>query len=75
MQPRLWARGQFLSHPSDGPTKPVVNLQEVCYTPTWPWGYHFDRNEEEKIDMTPRCIGAVAPYNFLLQSGPGRHPP
>ena len=47
--------------------------QEVCYIPTWPWGYRFDRNGEERIDMTPRCIEAVAPYSFLLPYEPNRN--
>ena len=44
-------------------------LQETCYIPTWPWGYLPGRGGEEKMDMTPRCVEAVAPYSFL------RHPP
>ena len=48
-------------------------IQEICYVPTWPWGYGFDRDEEIAVDMTPRCVGAVAPYGFLQPTGPGRH--
>ena len=33
---------------------------------TWPWGYRFNRNEEGTVDLTPRCVEAVAPYGFLL---------
>ncbi|KAF9788174.1 hypothetical protein BJ322DRAFT_611735 [Thelephora terrestris] len=45
--------------------EPICGPEEICYIPTWPWGYRFDRNEGEKVDMTPRCIEAVAPYSFL----------
>ena len=47
-------------------------VQEICYLPTWPWGYPFDRREEETVDMTPQCVEAVEPYSFLQPSGP-RH--
>ena len=39
--------------------------QEICYIPTWPWGYLLDGKELEKADMTPQCVDAVAPYTFL----------
>ena len=42
-------------------------LQEVCYIPTWPWGYRFDGDEKKKIDMIPRCIEATAPYSGLFE--------
>ena len=47
-------------------------VQEICYLPTWPWGYPFDRREDETVDMTPQCVEAVEPYSFLQPSGP-RH--
>jgi len=52
---------------------PACGPEEACYIPTWPWGYLPDGDGEEKIDMTPRCIEAVAPYSFFQSSRPGRH--
>ena len=49
--------------------QPIV--QEMCYIPTWPQGYLSDRGEEKMVDMTPRCVEAVAPYGFLQPSVPG----
>ena len=41
-------------------------MREICYIPTWPWGYGFDTNEEGAVDMTPRYVAqAVASYAFL----------
>ena len=51
-------------------------VQEICYIPTWPWGYITDGHEHPKADLTPRCVETVAPYSFLrgrLSWGPGRH--
>ena len=68
------ARGPFLTHPSDGLLSLWLVTQEACYIATWPWGYSR-RDERGDVDMTPRCVGAVAPYeNFLQQSGPGPLP-
>ena len=39
-------------------------MQEICYIPTWPWGYPFDGTA---VNMTPRCVEAVAPYSFLQE--------
>jgi hypothetical protein len=43
--------------------------QEICYIPTWPWGYR-SRDRSETVDMTPRCEAAVEPFHFLRRSGP-----
>ena len=40
--------------------------QEICYIPTAPWK-RADRNEDGRVDMTPRCVEAVAPYSFLVE--------
>ncbi|KAF9653761.1 hypothetical protein BDM02DRAFT_3086829 [Thelephora ganbajun] len=53
--------------------KPACGPEEICYIPTWPWGYRFGRNEVGKVDMTPRCVEAVVPYSFLQPSRPGPH--
>ena len=71
MRSFLRARGQFSSHRSEELTKLGGDLQEACYIPTWPW---FDRDMEEEIDMTPRCVTAVSPYDSFFQfPGTGRH--
>ena len=51
-------------------------VQEICYIPTWPWGYITDGHDQAKVDLTPRCVEVVAPYSFLrgrLNWRPGGH--
>lgn len=47
-------------------TSRLKSAQEICYIPTWPWGYRFGRDGEGRVDMTPRCVEAVAPYSRFL---------
>ena len=54
-----------LVHPMD-PLSLQLILQEICYIPTWPWGYLPGSTKGGAIDMTPRCVEAVAPYTFLV---------
>ena len=37
-----------------GPLSLRSIAQEICYIPTWPWGYNFNGTESAKADMTPR---------------------
>jgi len=50
---------------------PACGPEEICYIPTWPWGYRFHNGEEGTVDMTPRCVEAVEPYRFLQPSRRG----
>ena len=64
--PEVWFRLVLLTSRLN--LKPFA--QELCYIPTWPWGYRFRRDGEERVDMKPRCIEAVAPYSFLQSHNP-----
>jgi len=49
---------------------PACGPEEVCYIPTWPWGYTSPRDEGGSVELTPRCIEAVAPYTGLYNVPP-----